>query len=138
MVLALRQVMSDAVWGWFQVLICWPFSHAAAAKSLQSCLTLCDMIDSSPPGSSVLGILQARILEWVVISFSNACYVTSVMSNSMRPYRQQPTRLLCPRDSLGKNTGVGFHFLLPFSHALECNWHEWESDNILSICVSAP
>ena len=73
MVLALRQVMSDAVWGWFQVLICWPFSHAAAAKSLQSCLTLCDMIDSSPPGSSVPGILQARILEWVAISFSNAC-----------------------------------------------------------------
>ena len=45
---------------------------AAAAKSLQSCLTLCDPIDSSPPGSSVPGILQARILEWVAISFSNA------------------------------------------------------------------
>ena len=46
---------------------------AAAAKSLQSCLTLCDPIDSSPPGSSVPGSLQARILEWVAISFSNAC-----------------------------------------------------------------
>ena len=46
---------------------------AAAGKSLQSCLTLCDPIDSSPPGSSVPGILQARILEWVAISFSNAC-----------------------------------------------------------------
>ena len=45
---------------------------AAAAKSLQSCLTLCDPIDSSPLGSPVLGILQARILEWVAISFSNA------------------------------------------------------------------
>ena len=45
---------------------------AAAAKSLQSCLTLCDPIDSSPLGSSVPGILQARILEWVAISFSNA------------------------------------------------------------------
>ena len=45
---------------------------AAAAKSLQSCPILCDPIDSSPPGSSVLGILQARILEWVAISFSNA------------------------------------------------------------------
>ena len=43
---------------------------AAAAKSLQSCLTLCDPIDGSPPGSPVPGILQARILEWVVISFS--------------------------------------------------------------------
>ena len=45
---------------------------AAAAKSLQSCPTLCDPIDSSPPGSPVPGILQARTLEWVVISFSNA------------------------------------------------------------------
>ena len=44
----------------------------AAAKSLQSCLTLCDPIDGSPPGSSILGILQARTLEWVAISFSNA------------------------------------------------------------------
>ena len=44
----------------------------AAAKSLQSCSTLCDPIDSSPPGSSVPGILQARTLEWVAISFSNA------------------------------------------------------------------
>ena len=47
-------------------------SAAAAAKSLQSCSTLCDPIDSSPPGSPVPGILQARTLEWVAISFSNA------------------------------------------------------------------
>ena len=45
---------------------------AAAAKSLQSCLTLCDSTDSSLPGSAVPGILQARTLEWVAISFSNA------------------------------------------------------------------
>ena len=45
---------------------------AAAAKSLQSCLTLCDPIDGSPRGSPVPGILQARILEWVAFSFSNA------------------------------------------------------------------
>ena len=45
---------------------------AAAAKSLQSCPTLCDPIDSSPPGFPVPGMLQARILEWVAISFSNA------------------------------------------------------------------
>ena len=45
---------------------------AAAAKSLQSCPTLCDRIDGSPPGSPVPGILQARTLEWVAISFSNA------------------------------------------------------------------
>ena len=45
---------------------------AAAAKLLQSCPTLCDPIDGSPPGSPVPGILQARTLEWVAISFSNA------------------------------------------------------------------
>ena len=53
----------------------WPLQHhaaAAAAKSLQSCLTLCNHIDGSPPSSPVPGILQARTLEWVVISFSNA------------------------------------------------------------------
>ena len=49
-----------------------PMTAAAAAKSLQSCPTLCDPMDSSPPGSSVPGILQARILEWVAISFSSA------------------------------------------------------------------
>ena len=46
--------------------------NAAAAKSLQSCLTLCDPIDGSPPGSLVPGILQAKTLEWVATSFSNA------------------------------------------------------------------
>ena len=49
-----------------------PVYAAAAAKSLQSCPTLCNPIDSSPPGSPILGILQARTLEWVAISFSNA------------------------------------------------------------------
>ena len=55
--------------------ICYPrqaAAAAAAAKSRQSCSTLCDPIDGSPPGSSVSGILQARTLEWVAISFSNA------------------------------------------------------------------
>ena len=47
-------------------------STAVAAKSLQSCLTLRDPIDGSPPGSPIPGILQARTLEWVAISFSNA------------------------------------------------------------------
>ena len=49
-----------------------PVAAAAAAKSLQSCPTLCDPIDGSPPGSAIPGILQARTLEWVAISFSNA------------------------------------------------------------------
>ena len=48
------------------------YAAAAAAKSLQSCPTLCDPINSSPPGSAVPGILQARTLEWVAISFSSA------------------------------------------------------------------
>ena len=47
--------------------------EAAAAKLRQSCPTLCDPIDGCPPGSSVPGILQARILDWAAISFSNAC-----------------------------------------------------------------
>ena len=47
------------------------YMSAAAAKSLQSCPTLCDLTDGSPPGSPVPGILQARTLEWVAISFSN-------------------------------------------------------------------
>ena len=49
------------------------YAAAAAAKSLQPCPTLCDPIDGNPPGSPVPGILQARTLEWVVISFSSAC-----------------------------------------------------------------
>ena len=52
-------------------------SAAAAAKSLQSCPTLCDPIDGSPPGSPIPGILQARTLEWVAISFSNYMQSTS-------------------------------------------------------------
>ena len=47
-------------------------NFAATAKLLQSCLTLCDPTDGSPPGSPVPGIVQARTLEWVAISFSNA------------------------------------------------------------------
>ena len=54
----------------FMIIKTW--KQPAAAKSLQSCLTLCDPIDGSPPGSAVPGILQARTLEWVAISFSNA------------------------------------------------------------------
>ena len=51
----------------------WRNIAADAAKSFQSCLTLCDSIDGSPPGSSVPGILQARTLESVAISFSKEC-----------------------------------------------------------------
>ena len=58
---------------------------AAAAKSLQSCLTLCDPIDGSPPGSTVPGILQARVLEWVAIAFSNLMvkYVNFLLAKNL-------------------------------------------------------
>ena len=58
---------------------------AAAAESLQSCPTLCDPIDGSPPGSPVPGILQARTLEWVAISFSNAWKWKRKWSRSIVP-----------------------------------------------------
>ena len=86
--------------------------YAAAAKSLQSCPTLCDTIDGSPPGSLVPGILQARTLEWVAISFSNA-WKWKVKVKS-RPHGLQPTRLLRPWDFPGKSTGVGCHCLLRY------------------------
>ena len=66
---------SELVWEMEGTLLTRPvslYAAAAAAKSLQSCPTLCDHIDGSPLGSSVPGILQARILEWVTTSFSNA------------------------------------------------------------------
>ena len=61
------------LWQFTFFILFYPLDTAAvAAKSLQSCPTLCDPIDGSPPGSPVPGILQARTLEWVAISFSNA------------------------------------------------------------------
>ena len=92
-------------------------SAAAAAKSLQSCPTLCDPIDGSPPGSPVPGTLQARTLEWVAISFSNA-WKWKVKAKSLshvrlfRPHGLQSTRLLRPWDFPGKSTGVRCHCLL--------------------------
>ena len=90
---------------------------AAVAKSLQSCPTLCDPIDSSPPGSPIPGILQARTLERVAISFSNASkwkvkVSRSVVFDSQWPHGLQPTRLLRPWDFPGRSTGVGCHCLL--------------------------
>ena len=77
------------------------------------CPTLRNPIDCSLPGSSVPGILQAGVLEWGAIAFSCCCcWVASVVSDSVRPHRWQPTRLCHPWDSTGKNTGVGCHFLL--------------------------
>ena len=97
--------------------------HAAAtaAKSLQSCPTLFDPIDGSPPGSSVPGIFQARVLEWVAIAFSMYIFVFpsfcrhnyiivynvfvqfshSVMSDSLWPHGLQHARLPCPSPTHG-------------------------------------
>ena len=87
---------------------------AAAAKSLQSCPTLRDPIDGSPPGSPIPGILQARTLEWVAISFSNAWkWEVKVKSLSRVRLLVTPwTRLLHPWDFPGKCTGVRCHCLL--------------------------
>ena len=83
---SLQEIISCAqnvlIYGWLQAelvdlqlatgcVLCINYA-AAAAKSLQSCPTLCDPIDGSPPGSPVPGILQARTLEWAAVSFSNA------------------------------------------------------------------
>ena len=80
---------------------------AAAAKSRQSCQTLCDPIDSSPPGSPVSGILQARILEWVAISFSNACMHAKLLQ-------------LCPTlcDPMEVETVADFNFWAPKSQQM--------------------
>ena len=86
-----------------------------SAKSLQSCLTLYNPIEGSPPGSPVPGILQARTLEWVAISFSDAEKwkgSRSVVPDPQRPHGLQPFRLSRPWDFPGKSTGVGCHCLL--------------------------
>ena len=84
----------------------------------QSCLTSSDPMDCSPPGSSVHEIFEKSLtpgpawchcLNWYWGFYHCFC---SVMSNSVRPHRQQPIRLPCPWDSPGKNPGVGCHFLL--------------------------
>ena len=79
-------------------------SATAAAKSLQSCPTPRDPIDGSPPGSPVPGILQTRILEWVAVSFSNACMLSRLSHVQLcatlwtAAHQASP-----PQDSPGKN-----------------------------------
>ena len=86
---------------------------AAAAKSLQSCLTLCDPIDGSPPGSPIPGILQARTLEWVAISFSNAGKrKVKVKSFSRARPLATPGTAARPWGFPGKSAGVGCPCLL--------------------------
>ena len=93
-------------------------SAAAAAKSLHSCPTLCDPIDGSPPGSPIPGILQARTLEWVDISFSDV-WKWKVKVKSLRCVRLLATPWTAvyqappPWNFPGKSTAVGCHCLLP-------------------------
>ena len=94
-----------------------PSMMTLSAKSFQSCPTLCDPIDGSPPGSPVPGILQARTLEWVTIFLLQCMKVKSESEVAQscptsRPHGLQPSRLLRPWDFPGKSTGVGGHCLL--------------------------
>jgi len=85
----------------------------AAAKLLQSCPTLCDPIDGSPPGFPVPGILQARTLEWVAISFSHAWkWKVKVKSLSRDAMDCSPPGFSVHAIFPGKSTGVGCHCLL--------------------------
>ena len=109
---------------------------AAAAKSLQSCPTLCNPIDGSPPRSSSLGF--SRQEHWSGLSFPSPMresekwkWSRSVVSNSSRPYGLQPIRLLHSWDFPGKSTGMGCHHLLwwlllrvPQRHSKECEADE--------------
>ena len=94
---------------------------AAAAKSLQSCPTLCDPIDGSPPGPAVLGF--SRQEHWSGLPWPSPMHESekwkwshSVVSNSEWPHGLQPTRLLHPWDFPGRSTGVGCHCLLCSKH----------------------
>ena len=76
-----------------------PYSITAAAKSLQSCPTLCDPIEGSPPGSAVPGTLQARTLEWVAISFSTLhLYPSHIAAGHRLLSFQVPEATLCPME----------------------------------------
>ena len=101
-------------WGHKQLDTTERLSTSTTAKLLQSCTTLCDPIDGSPPGSPVPGILQARTMEWVAISFSNEWkWKVKVKSLSrvrlLATHGLQPIRLLRPWDLPCKSTGVGCH-----------------------------
>ena len=98
------------------------FHAAAAAKSLQSCPTLCDPIDGSPPGSHIPGILQARTLEWVAISFSNA-WKWKNKAKSLIRVRLLATPWTAAHQALPSMgfsrqeywSGVPFHFILEYN-----------------------
>ena len=119
------------------------YAAAAAAKSLQSCSTLCDPIDGSPPGSLVPGTPQARTLEWVAISFSSAWkWTVKVKSLSCVQFVATPWTAACqapPPMGFSKSTGVGYHCLL---HITSIKWDKYVNVQIDScarngqVCLS--
>ena len=107
---------------------------AAAAKSLQSCPTLWDPIDGSPPGSTIPGILQARILEWVAISFSKAWkWKLKVKSHSrvglfMTPWTEAYQAPLSMRFSRQEYwSGVPLPAVLIKIQQKKCFWHKYKN-----------
>ena len=114
-----RDLYIIQLWIWLQKLYQWYVRSlviqwiSAAAKSFQSCPTLCNPIDGSPPCSPIPGILQARTLEWVVISFSNAWKWKVNVKLLSHVRLRDPMDCSLPGSSIhGKSTGVGCHCLL--------------------------
>ena len=99
---------------------------AATAKSLQSCLTLCDPIDGSPPGSTVPGILQARMLEWSAISFSNAWkWKVKVKSLSRVQLFTTPWTAACQ---------ASLSFIISQFAQIHVRWIEMPSNQLILCC----
>ena len=125
---------------------CWPnlsAAAAAAAKSLQSCPTLCDPIDGSPSGFPVPGILQARILEWVAISSSNAWNwkVKVKLLSRVQLVATPWTAAYQAPLSMGFSRleyWSGVHCLLQFKcrSCINADWKEWpQSSHTVSACA---
>ena len=120
--------------------LCILSAAAAAAKSIQSCLTLCDPIGSSPPGSAVPGILQARTLEWVAISFSSAWKWKVKVKSLSRVWLSvipwtAAYQLLHPWNFPGKSTGVWCHCILSKQSNMELDGlkpFKWHAHSILN------
>ena len=109
-----------------------PAAAPAAAKSLQSCPTLCNPIDGSPPGSPVPGILQARTLEWVAISFSNAwkwkvkvkslSHVRLSVTPWTAAYQAPPSMGLSRQEYWSGVTLPSLHLILGYNQILPDSW----------------
>ena len=116
--------------------------YAAAAKSLQSCPTLCNPIDGSPPGFPIPGILQARTLKWVAMSFSNAwkwkgkvkslSHVRLLATPWTAAYQAPP-----PMGFPGKSSGVGCHCVLQAHVCLQSKSGLWPSRYTMTRMCSA-